>query len=244
MHPVLAVFLLAILPFTGNTLAETSDTYNRIRLSVEAAQEIENDLLVAELYAEFQAGKAVTAAKEVNKAINWAVDEAKKIDGIEVRTLNYSTNAVYDKTHIKAWRASQSLRLESGDSEKLGELIAVLQEKLAMRNLAYQVSRSAQDAALKKLTDEAIQAFRQRAQQSARAFGFEDFRLVDISINNGNVRPPVPYYSGNMMAMEAKAAPAVIEAGSSTLTVSVSGTIELFCNKTLGGYRCIQAPAI
>lgn len=241
MRTLLAVLLLAILPFVGNTVAETSDAYNRVRLSAEAAQEIENDLLVAELYAEFQAGNAAHAAKEVNKAINWAVDEAKKIDGIEVRTLDYRTSAVYDKTRIKGWRASQSLHLESGDSEKLGELIAVLQEKLAMRNLGYQVSRSAKDAALKKLTDEAILAFRQRARQSASAFGFEDFRIVDVSINTGNVPPPVPYLRGNMMAMEAKAAPAAIEAGSSTLTVSVSGTIELFCNKTLGGYRCIQA---
>ncbi|OOZ18878.1 hypothetical protein BOW28_00150 [Solemya velum gill symbiont] len=243
MRTVLALLLLSILAFAGNTLAETDETYNRVHLSAEAAQVIENDLLVAELYAEFQAGNAAHAAKEVNKAINWAVDTAKKIDGIEVRTLNYSTNAVYDKKRIKAWRASQSLRLESGDSEKLGDLIAVLQEKLAIRNLAYKVSRSAREAAMQKLTDEAIEAFRQRAQQSASAFGFDDFHLVNVSINNGNVRPPTPYYRGNMMAMEAKAAPAAIEAVSSTLTVSVTGTVELFCNKTIGNYRCSQASA-
>ncbi|OOY41435.1 hypothetical protein BOV91_11505, partial [Solemya velum gill symbiont] len=74
MRTVLALLLLSILAFAGNTLAETDETYNRVHLSAEAAQVIENDLLVAELYAEFQAGNAAHAAKEVNKAINWAVD--------------------------------------------------------------------------------------------------------------------------------------------------------------------------
>lgn len=220
------IALLTALILISPAIADDDETYNRIQLSAEASSDIENDLLVAELYIEKQSATAAEASNSVNEAIQWGVKTAKAVDGIKVRTLEYRTYPVYQKTRIDGWRASQAIRLESKDSEKLGELISTLQKKLALRNLGYEVSKAKQEEVKTQLIDEAVTAFRKRASQIAKAFGHDDFKLVQANINTGYNHPPTPVYRGKMMAM-AEAAPAAIEAGTSTIQVSVNGSVEL-----------------
>ena len=225
---LITLFFSALL-FVSPAIADDDDEiYNRVHLSADASTDIENDQLVAELYAQEQASTAAAAASSVNEAINWGVTTAKAVEGIKVRTLEYRTQPVYQKNRIDGWRASQAIRLESKDAEKLGKLISQLQEKLALRNLGYEVSKEKREAVTSSLIDDAIAAFRTRAMQVAKAFGHDEFKLVQVNINTGHHRPPVPVFRGAMAEMaSADAMPAAIEAGTSTLNVSVSGTIEL-----------------
>jgi predicted secreted protein len=119
------------------------------------------------------------------------------------------------------------MRVESTDADVLSELITGLQEKLAIRQVGYEVSEALREATESVLIDEAIRAYQQRAQQVAKAFGHDDFRLVKVNINSGGMRPPVPYQARSMAMEAAAAAPVAIDAGTSTLKISVNGTIEL-----------------
>jgi predicted secreted protein len=125
------------------------------------------------------------------------------------------------------WRVSQAMRVESTDADALSELITGLQEKLAIRQIGYEVSEALREATESVLIDEAIRAYQQRAQQVAKAFGHDDFRLVKVNINSGGMRPPVPYQARSMAMEAAAAAPVAIDAGTSTLKINVNGTIEL-----------------
>jgi predicted secreted protein len=230
------LLLLLCLVLASPVLADEK-TYNRINLSAEASTDVENDTLVAVLYIEEQARTAAEAAETVNAAIGWGVSKAKSVDNVKVRTLDYSTSPVYTQRPVKsgnrdftpriaAWRVSQSMRVESTDADALSELITELQERLGIRSIGYQVSKPLREATEAVLIDEAILAFQLRAQQIAKAFGHDNYKLVQVSINTSGARPPMPYARGMAMEMAAKA-PVAIEAGSSSLQVTINGSIEL-----------------
>jgi predicted secreted protein len=226
--------LIAGLLLLSPAFADEDAVYNHVSISAEASADVENDTLVAELFIEHQAKTAAEAAEVVNAAIDWGVKKAQSVEGIKVRTLEYSTSPVYSKARkagevytpqIMEWRVSQAIRVESSDADALSELITALQTRLAIRQIGYEVSKALREATESVLIDEAILAFQQRAGQVAKGFGHEGYKLVKVNINSGSIRPPVPYARG--MAMEAAAAaPVAIEAGTSTLKINVNGTIE------------------
>lgn len=200
-------------------------SYDRISLSASAEREVENDTLVAELYAEHQAQRQRDVSTVVNGAVAWALKKSKGQAGIKVQTTQYNTSAVYNKQTITGWRARQSIRLESTDAEKLSDLIGELQEKLSIGSIRYAVSKAARDAVEETLTSQAIAQFKRRAELVTRDLGRKSYRLVQLNIHaqGGNPRPVA--YAARGMAMDA-AAPA-IEAGVQTLGVNISGTIEV-----------------
>ena len=227
--------LFAGLFLLSPAFADEDTVYNQVSISAEASADVENDTLVAELFIEHQAKTAAEAAEVVNAAIDWGVKQAQSVDGVKVRTLEYNTTPVYSKTRsasdvytpqIMEWRVSQAMRVESTDADALSELITGLQQRLAIRQIGYEVSKALREATESVLIDEAILAFQQRAGQVARGFGHDGYKLVKVNINSGNMRPPVPY--ARSVTMEAaSAAPVAIEAGTSTLKINVNGTIEL-----------------
>lgn len=223
--------LLALLALLAPTAiaGTTMPTYNRIQLGESARAEVENDLLVAVLFAQAEGREAATPADEVNRLIDWAVNLAKSHPEVKVQTLNYQTQPVYTKDKIRAWRVRQSLRLESRDSRVLGDLVGQLQESLQMESLSYQVSDELRRSHTESLTTTALQRFEARARHIAKTLGRSGYRIVQIRIDDAH-RPPMPVARGMMFeaAMaDAAPAPARIEAGTSEITVSVSGEIEL-----------------
>ena len=202
--------------------------YNRISLTASAEREVENDLLVANLYAEHQAQKQQDVANHVNKAIRWALDRSKKVSTVKVQTTQYNTSPLYNKQIIKGWRARQGIRLESTDAAPLGELIGDLQEQLLVASINYGVSKQARDSAEEELTEEALQLFTKRAQQIANTLGRDGFQIVQIHVNTQGGRPvPVSYATRGLARAEAMDAAPAIESGVQNVSVSVNGTVEI-----------------
>ena len=229
MRPTLRLSLLVLLVCgLQAAYAETPPQYNRVSLNESARAEVENDLLVAVLFAQAEDRAAATPADTVNRAMDWAVSLAKSHPEVKVQTLGYRTQAIYNKSNIRGWRVSQSLRLESRDSRLLGDLIAQLQERLQVQSVAYEVSEEQRRANLDQLTAAALQRFQQRAAHVAGALGRDSYRIVRININDGH-DGPVPIARGMMMeaAADTAVAPARIEAGTQQITVSINGEIEL-----------------
>ena len=186
---------------------------------------------MAVLYTEHEGQRQAEVAERVNLAMAWALERTKPAAGIKTQTLQYSTYPVYgaDASVITGWRARQALRLEGRDAKAIGELIAGLQERLAVESMGYAVSREARLAAEDALTANALRQFEARAQQIAGALGRPGYRLVRLNVSStGNPGAPMAFRSAMMAdGGMAKAAPAQIEAGEQTLGVTVSGTIQL-----------------
>ena len=210
--------------------AQESVFYDQITLSATAEREVDNDELVAVVYAQAQAERQVEAADQVNRDIRWALERAESTRGISAQTLQYSSFPVYsDNRRIIGWQARQSLRLESRDSERLSELVGELQSRVAVQSISYQVSREARAAADDELIGEALETFNRRARLVADRLGRPGYRIVRLDINTGGGVPtPVAFRSAmaDEVAVAAAAAPS-FEAGTQTVSVSVFGTVEL-----------------
>jgi len=154
-----------------------------------------------------------------------ALKTAKARAKVEVRTGSYRTYPVYNKEKIQRWRATQELLLEGSDFAELGSLIGQLQERLQVTSLIFSVSPTRRAAVEDELIARALDAFKQRAELVRKQLAAKAYRIVDVSINSGG-GVPVPMMRAAVMEA-ASVAPPAVEAGTSTLSVNVSGVIEL-----------------
>jgi predicted secreted protein len=214
---------------TSTPSVAADQPYDQVDLSASAEQEIDNDLLIAVVYAEAQDERQADAANVVNEAIQWALSAADRARGVKTQTLQYSSFPTYgNNSRIVGWQARQSLRLESADSDALGKLLGELQERVAIQSVNYDVSREARARADDALIAEALAQFNRRATLVAEQLGRPGFRIVRMSISTGSNMPsPIAYRSRGVAAMEAGVAAPALDSGVQTLSVTVSGTIEL-----------------
>ncbi len=200
--------------------------YDHVNLSAEASQETDNDTLIAVLSAQKEGSDPAALSDHVNQLIGQAVVEAKKEPDIKLQTLGYQTSPTYQQQRLTGWRVKQSLRLESRNSELLSQLLSRLQGSLALESISYAISDEQRKEVEEALITKALDAFQQRARLITKQLGSDSYRLVEMKIiNNGQSAPPMRMRASSML-MEA-ATPPTLEAGTQTLRVEVSGTIEL-----------------
>ena len=220
-------FLIASLLLTQAAFADDEPPRNQVSFDVFAAEEVDSDLLVVRLYAQHEGREQAQAADRVNKTMAWALEQAAKVGAVKAQTLDYRTSPVYQDRRIRAWNARQSLRLESSDTGALTELLGVLQERIAVESVGYEISPALRAAVTQRLTAAAIGQFRARAGRIAAAFGRRGYALMNVSVGSHGGTPPPVRYAARAMAMEADVAQPSIEAGSQDVRITVSGTIEL-----------------
>lgn len=220
--------LAPIIGFTPWAMAkDTPQGYDQINLSASASSDVDNDVLTAILYFQKEGSDTSALSDEVNKNITAAVQRAKQTPGVKVQTLAYRSDPVYRQDKLWGWRVRQSLRLECSDVAGLSALLGQLQATLALESIGYAISPEKQKAAEDKLIAEALDAFQKRAELVTRQLGRSKYRLVQVDVNTGDapIRPMM--MRSAVMAMEAAPAPPSLEAGTRTVQVKVSGTIEL-----------------
>lgn len=205
---------------------EQVTTYNRINLSVSAQQEVDNDTLVAVLFAQEEGQNATRLANTVNRNISSAVSKAKLVKGIKVQTLDYTTNPTYRQQSVSGWRVRQSIRLESKEAAVLSELIGSLQKDLGVSSIRYTLSPQSRRDIEDELISEAIARFNSRAQLISKEMGRQTHKLVQMDIN-GSGRSPQPQARMARMDRSMGASAPTLEAGTQVVTVNIHGTIEL-----------------
>ncbi len=221
-----ALVLLSVLAWPA-WAHEPPLTYDRIDFSVVTTRQVQNDTLVAILYVQREGEDTGRLADEVNRSIQWGLAKARKTSGLKIQTLDYHTSPVYRNQKLQGWRVSQSIRLESRDSSQLSRIIGTLQERLAVRSIQYDVSPERRSQVETELIAEAIQKFTKRAELITAELDRKGYRLVNMNVNTSS--SPPPRRGPQLMAMraEAAAAPPELEAGTQTVQVHVSGTVEL-----------------
>lgn len=224
---------LFLLLLTTTVFAEETVRYDRISLSVEAGEDVDNDTLVAVLYAQQEGSDAEQISQQVNRDITEAVAQAKQVEGVRVQTLDYSTQPIYGKgsfsgaPKLAGWRVRQSIKLESSDAPVLSRLIGDLQQTLAVSNINYTVSPEQRKASQDRMIASAIASFKQRAELISAEMGRSGYQLIDMSINTSDYMPRP--YQVRALSMESKMAdaPPTLEAGTQRIQVTINGSIEL-----------------
>ena len=99
-------------------------------------------------------------------------------------------------------------------------------EGLDAQSAVYEWNYAHQLLAIKQ--GEALAAFGERAALVTRALGRRDYRIVSLDVSTGGGVPPPRLMGTATVTMQAgKVAPPALEGGAQTVTVTVSGTIEV-----------------
>ena len=197
-----------------------------LMITASAQSTVANDRMHATLRAEAEAADAAQAANEVNARMARALARAKAVRGVEAATAGYSTYPITDAGKTTRWHVAQSLTLESADFPALAALVTRLQadDKLLVSGLSFSVSPATRNAAEDAVTKEAIHAWQQRAQAAASEFGASSWRPGRIAIQGNEPMRPQPMLRAQATAISG-AAPVAVEAGTTDVSVSVSGEV-------------------
>ena len=215
----LKIILLSAAPYAASLAAAGT----LVDLSAEATRSTPNDLARAVVFAEATGPQTAEINRRINGLISDGLQTARKFSTLKVRTGDHHTSPVYGKNgRIDAWRIRSELIIESRDLSAVSEAMGRLQATLGIEQLALvpapESRRQAEDAAVV----DAIGAFQARAKLVADALG-KPYKVQKMSVHTQQ-RPVVPVMRAAMMA---EAAPMPLEAGDASITVTVSGQIEL-----------------
>ncbi len=220
--------LCSLLCFSLAAHAET-EAYNRVDFQIEAAREISNDLLVANMSVEIQDKQPARVAQQLNTALNDALKTASAFSAVKASSGTQQTYPIYGKNNqIAAWRGHGEIRLESRDFKAAGELIMQLQATLQLGGLQFSIAPDTRLQTENALIAEAIKSFQNRSDAIRAAVGAKSYKTVHFAINSGGMPPGYPVQMMRSAAIADSAIPAPeFAAGESRMTVQINGTIEL-----------------
>lgn len=196
-----------------------------VTVTASVTSPLPNDRMHAWLRAEVDHADPVAAANEVNTRMAKALARAKAVKGVDAATTGYSSFQVSERNQPSRWRVAQTLSLEGQDFAALSALVSKLQgeDQLVLTGMNFTVSAGARRAAEDALTDQAIKAWQARAQNAARGFGAGAWRAGHVTIQANDFARPLPMMRQQGMAAAPASAPVAAEAGTSDITVTVSG---------------------
>lgn len=201
--------------------------YNVVELRAEAQREVQNDLLSAALYVEMNDANPAALAGAVNKSVNEALRVAKGYQGVKAHSGSNQVYPVYSKNNtLQGWRARAEIRLESRDFEAASALIGKLQATMQLASLNFSVAPESRKTVEDELMVEAIKAFKARAEIAKGALGGRDYRLLHVNVASGYSGPQPRFALARATSASEAAAPS-FEAGTSQITVTASGSIEV-----------------
>ena len=197
--------------------------YDRIHFQAGSSLAVSNDTMKAVMVVHGQDRDPARLADEINGIMQWALEQARKHPDVKVQSEGYRIVPVYHQQVQQGWRGSQGLALESAHFKDLAALIGELQTRLRVQSIDFTVSPRRRREVENKLISSALAAFDKRASVIRKDLGASGYRIVELRINTGgDATRPIP-----MMAARESAAPPALQAGTSRLSVTVDGAIEL-----------------
>lgn len=230
------IIACAALVFAAQSLLAQGTTatppQNVVQLAASGTVEVQQDLLTLTMSTTKEGPDANLVQTQLKTALDAALAEARKAaqpGQLDVRTGNFSLYPRYTRDgKSNGWTGSAELILEGKDFGRISSTAGKIQT-LTMGGVAFGLSREQRAKVEGDAQAIAIDRFKAKAGDIAKGFGFAGYTLREVSVNANDQggMPPRP----RMMAMEAKASMAdaavPVEAGKSTVIVTVSGSVQL-----------------
>lgn len=205
---------------------------NVLTLAAQATIEVPQDLLAITLSATREGPEAGAVQAQLRQVLEAALAEARKAarpGQVDVRTGQFSLMPRYGPKggSISGWTGTAELVLEGRDMNAIAQLTGRV-PGMTVARVAFGLSREQREKLEAEAAAQAIQRFKQRAEDHARQFGFGGYTLREVNVGQNDAMPPVPVYRRAMAAAPAAVDEALpVEAGKASVTVSVSGSIQL-----------------
>jgi predicted secreted protein len=204
---------------------------NVLQLAGSGTVEVQQDLLSLQLSTTREGADPTAVQAQLKVALDAALAEARKAvqpGQMDVHTGNFSLYPRHNRDgKISGWNGTAELVLEGRDFARITQAAGRIQT-LTLRGVSFGLSREERARVEGQAQALAIADFKQKAAELAKGFGFGGYTLREVSVNaNDQGFSPRP----RMVAMEAKSAaadmPVPVEAGKSTVIVTVSGSVQL-----------------
>ena len=234
MNATKLIATLALLTGASGLFAQQMVTpmpQNVVQLSASGSVEVQQDLLSISMNTVRDGADANVVQTQLKTALDAALAVAKAAaqpGQLDVRTGNFSLYPRYGQNGKPiGWQGTTELVLEGRDIARISTTAGKIQT-LTLGNVSFGLSREQRAKVEGEAQTLAISRFKARASDIAKDFGFTGYTLREVSVNaNDQGFTPRP----RMMAMEAKAmssdAAVPVEAGRSTVLVTVSGSVQL-----------------
>lgn len=205
--------------------------HNVVQLSADGAVEVQQDMLRITLSTTKQGNEAQDVQRQLKQAINNALQIARhqaQPGAMEVQTGQFSLYPSRTTSNrISGWQGSAEVILSGTDIARISAVAGKIQS-LTISNVSFDISPELRRSTETKAQAQAIAAFRKKAEEITRQFGFGNYDLREVSVQ-------ADYIGGSMPRMRLAAAkaysadesPLPTEPGKSTVRVLVQGTVQM-----------------
>jgi predicted secreted protein len=168
---------------------------------------------------------------QLKQAVDAALAEARKAahpGQLDVQTGAFSIGPRYNpKGGISGWQGTAEVSVEGRDIAAMSQLAGRI-TTLTVARAGYALSREAREKAEGDVSGQAIARFRAKAADVARAFGYAGYSIREVTVSGADTPMPTPRPL-QMRALSASAASEdlPVEAGRTTVAVTVNGTIQM-----------------
>jgi predicted secreted protein len=198
-----------------------------LALNAQASAEVPADVVHITVFHEEESNDPSALTATLSRDTEDALKQTKGQTTVSVSTGAFSVSPSTDRDgRISAWRGRTELLLSSNDIAAASQLAGKLAPGMQVGEVSFSLSPKTQREADARLTREAIDTFRQHAQDAAQAFGYSGYAIREVNINQNGFTPR-PMMMLARSAPMAAAAPVPLEAGKTTVTVTVSGTVQM-----------------
>jgi predicted secreted protein len=201
-----------------------------LSLSAQSSAQVPQDVVDITLFYEQESADPSSLTSALNQRAESALREAKGVEGVTAKSGSFTVYPSTDRDgKISAWRGRTEVVLESHDFAAASKLAGKMSSSMQVASVAFSLSPEAQRTAEQKLVTQAIDSFRKQAQTAAQAFGYSNFTIREVNVGRGGIQPrPVMMMQSRAMSADAKmAAPIAMEAGTTTVTVDVNGSVQM-----------------
>jgi len=202
----------------------------RLSLTASASAEVTRDVLGIAFSTTRDGPEAAGVQAALKQALDAALAEARKVakpGQVDVQTGSFSLYPRNDPRtgKISGWQGSAELLVEGRDAAAIAQLAGRI-STLGIARVGYSLSREAREKAEGEIASQAISRYRAKAADYAKQFGYGSYVIGEVSINSDEAGPrPVM----GLMRMKAAGGDEALptEAGKATVTVNVSGSVQL-----------------
>jgi predicted secreted protein len=230
--------LAAVVLLAGAAMAQSAFAQSVVQaqpsgvlsLAAQASADVPQDVVDITLFYEQEAQDPASLTSVLNQRADAALRQAKGVDNVTAHSGSFTVYPSTDRDgRISAWRGRTEVVLESKDFTAASKLAGKMSDSMQVGSVTFSLSPEAQRAAEQKLSTQAIASFKQQAQSSAQAFGYSGYAIREVNIgHNGSSPRPVMMMAARNMSADAKmSAPMALEGGTSTVTVNVSGSVQM-----------------
>ncbi len=208
----------------------TESPRNVAHLSASATAEAPQDFLVVVLSTTHEGPTAAAVQAKLSQAVESALSagrQASQPGQLEVRSGNFSLQPRYGREgQITGWQGTAQVILEGRDFARIAAQTGRI-STLSVSQMSFSLSRELQARLQAEAQSQAIARFKRDADLIVKGFGLSSYALREVTVGP-QAAHPAPWPMARSMAATAMAdAPLPMEAGKASISVTVSGSVQM-----------------